>query len=179
MTNIFLRDFEICFTSLKRGEHRFKYEIDNAFFEYFKFTDISETKINVAVVLIKRSTLMELKMTLSGQTQLICDISLEQYFAPLNATYDLIIKFGERPMDISEPDVIYLKNSEFKMNIAQQIFESVVLSIPIKKVHPGVLDGSLKSELMDYYEINSTDQIKDKKPDYRWEKLRSISSSTS
>ncbi|MCY4253541.1 MAG: DUF177 domain-containing protein [Flavobacteriaceae bacterium] len=166
------KDFDIYFLSLKEGVHHFSYTIDHSFFEYFEFNDIINPDIQIDVDLFKRSNLMELKFRFKGNITLVCDISLETYNTSIKSCYDLVIKFGQRATSATEPDVIYLEPSEYKLNIAQLIYESVVLSLPIKKIHPGVHDGSLDSELMAYYETNQQNSYRI--PDSRWDKLRLI-----
>ena len=168
------RDFDIYFVSFKEGIHHFSYTIDKTFFEHFEFDDILEPNIQVDVDLFKRSHLMELKFSFKGTITLVCDISLEAFDTSITSSYDLVIKYGQRPTNELGSEVIYLDHSEHKLNIAQQIYESIVLSLPLKKNHPGVLDGSLESELMAYYKLNLNCQNSNHSPNSVWEKLRLI-----
>jgi uncharacterized metal-binding protein YceD (DUF177 family) len=36
----------------------------------------------------------------------------------------------------------------FELDIAQYIYEMIALSVPLRRVHPGVQDGSLKQKLL-------------------------------
>ena len=45
--------------------------------------------------------------------------------------------------------MLIIPHSDYKLNIAQYIYEAIVLTMPIKRVHPGVEDGTLKSEILD------------------------------
>jgi len=166
--------FDIYFLSLKEGIHHFNYTIDKHFFEHFEFNDIMNPDIHIDVDLFKRSHLMELKFRFKGTITLVCDLSLEPFNTSLTSHYDLVVKFGQKATNASESDVVYLGPSEYKLNLAQQIYESVVLSLPIKKIHPGVHDGSLDSELMAYYETSQKQQNSHSLPDSRWDKLRLI-----
>ncbi len=168
------KDFDIYFLSLKEGIHHFNYAINHNFFEYFEFNDIINPEIQVNIDLFKRSHLMELKFSFKGDITLVCDISLEPYRTSIKSCYDLVVKFGQRATSASESDIIYLEPLEYKLNIAQQIYESIVLSLPIKKIHPGVHDGSLDSELMAYYETNHNQPNNNSISDSRWNKLRLI-----
>ncbi|NJX17426.1 DUF177 domain-containing protein, partial [Tamlana crocina] len=59
----------------------------------------------------------------------------------------------------------------------QYIYELIVLAVPSKRVHPGVLDGTLKSEVLEKLdelsprekEIKAEEDI-----DPRWEKLKNL-----
>ena len=35
-----------------------------------------------------------------------------------------------------------------EVDIAQYVYEMLVLAVPLKRIHPGVLDGSLQSEAL-------------------------------
>ena len=48
-----------------------------------------------------------------------------------------------------------------EVNIQQYIYESIVLSLPAKRVHPGVKDGTLKSEILEKLEELSPNGTED------------------
>jgi hypothetical protein len=52
----------------------------------------------------------------------------------------------------------------------------LVLSVPTKRIHPGVLDGSLDSELLDkLQELQpKTEKEEQKNTDPRWDALRNL-----
>jgi len=64
-----------------------------------------------------------------------------------------------------------------KLNVEQLIYELITLSIPQKRIHPGVLDGTLKSDILDKLnELSPKVNISTDKGeiDPRWEKLKEI-----
>jgi uncharacterized metal-binding protein YceD (DUF177 family) len=51
----------------------------------------------------------------------------------------------------------------------------IILSLPIKIIHPGVVDGSLESETLNKLkELESKVQEKSSKIDPRWDKLKDL-----
>ena len=51
----------------------------------------------------------------------------------------------------------------------------IILSLPIKIIHPGVVDGSLESETLNKLkELESKAQEKSSKIDPRWDKLKDL-----
>jgi uncharacterized metal-binding protein YceD (DUF177 family) len=64
------------------------------------------------------------------------------------------------------------------VNVQQYIYELIVLSIPLKRVHPGVEDGTLDSEVLDKLEelsINNNENKNDEDEiDPRWDKLKNL-----
>ncbi len=86
------------------------------------------------------------------------------------------MNFGDEFNDENE-DLLIIPHSEFKINVAQYIYEAIVLSVPIKRIHPGVEDGTLKSDVLEKLrELEVKDQeIEEdniKEIDPRWNKLK-------
>jgi len=64
------------------------------------------------------------------------------------------------------------------VNIQQYVYESIVLSLPAKRIHPGVKDGTLKSEILEKLKELSPKEV-DKKSDDddtdpRWDNLKKL-----
>lgn len=175
-----LKDYDISFIGLKDGSHQFDYVIDKTFFDFFEYEDIYSSKVNVELDFLKKPTMNELLFKVSGEVEVACDVTNELYFQPIENQLELIVKFGDAYNDENE-DLLVIPHGEHKLNIAQYIYEAIVLGIPIKKVHPGVEDGTLKSEVLERlqeYELSDdTEEIKDVEEveiDPRWDKLKNI-----
>jgi uncharacterized metal-binding protein YceD (DUF177 family) len=67
---------------------------------------------------------------------LICDISNDEFSENIENDLKVLVKFGEEYDDSNEDITIPQKDSEF--NIANLVYEAVVLSIPMKKLAPSV-----------------------------------------
>jgi uncharacterized metal-binding protein YceD (DUF177 family) len=50
---------------------------------------------------------------------------------------NLIVRFGEEFNDDNE-ELLILPFGEFEINVSQYIYEMIVLSVPLRRVHPGV-----------------------------------------
>ena len=85
---------------------------------------------------------------------------------------DLVVKFGSE-FNNEDDEILIIPHGEYKINIAQYIFELIVLSLPAKRIHPGVLDGTLKSEILNILEDLKPKENK-KIVDPRWEKLKEL-----
>ncbi|SFW29134.1 Uncharacterized metal-binding protein YceD, DUF177 family [Sinomicrobium oceani] len=169
------KEFDIPFVGLKQGEHRFDYRIDNSFFEEFGYTDFNETSLKVDVVLHKRSNMLELDFAVKGTVNVNCDLSNEPYDQKIKGKLELIVKFGEEYNDENE-DILILPHGEHQINVAQYIYEMTVLSVPAKKIHPGVKDGTLDSEIVrKLTELQpGTEKEKDEETDPRWDSLKKL-----
>ena len=171
-----LRGFDISFIGLKEGEHRFEYHIDNKFFDAFQYDEFDETSINVDLVFVKKPTMLELEFSAKGIVNVPCDVTGESFDLETTGNLFLIVKFGDGYDDGNE-EIVYIPNSEHRINVAHYIFEMLVLAAPIKRVHPKVLDGTMESEAFEKLEElkirKSITNIKET-TDPRWGKLKDL-----
>lgn len=171
-----LKEFTIPFVGLKLGKHRFEYSIDNTFFEHFEYDEFNSADLKVDLILEKKTTMMELTFKASGTVNIFCDLTNEPYDQPINNELFLVVKFGEEYNDDNE-DLLILPHGEFEVNVQQYIYELIVLSVPSKRVHPGVIDGTLRSEVLEKLEELSPKVEEEKEEediDPRWNKLKNL-----
>lgn len=172
-----LKEFNIPFVGLKQGNHIFEYEIENKFFEAFDFDEFHNSQLNVRLDFLKKSSLLELHFEVNGTVNLDCDVSLESFDLDVNGTFDLIVKFGPEYNDDSD-EILIIPHEEYQIDVSQFIYELVILSIPSKRVHPKVLDGSMESEALKKLkelEVNNESPADSKEEiDPRWDKLKGL-----
>ncbi|MFT5926034.1 MAG: uncharacterized metal-binding protein YceD (DUF177 family) [Rubritalea sp.] len=171
-----LKAFILSFAGLKQGKHQFKYEVDNTFFENFGFEEFNSSSILIDAQLDKRNTIMDLLLNATGSINVNCDVTNEPFDLTIEASMDLVIKFGDAFNDDNE-ELLILSHGDYEFNIAQYVYEMLVLSIPQKRVHPGVEDGSLESDVLDKLEelsVSSPEENNNKEIDPRWEALKKL-----
>jgi uncharacterized metal-binding protein YceD (DUF177 family) len=170
-----LKEYTIPFVGLKAGKHNFEYQIDNKFFEYFEYDDFNNAKIKTKIVFEKKTTLLELHFKVSGVVNVNCDLSNEPYDQKIKGEFDLVVNFGNEYND-EEENILIIPHGEYEINVAQYIYELIILSVPIKKVHPGVKDGTLKSEILKKLEELSPKGIEEESEDIdpRWNTLKKL-----
>jgi uncharacterized metal-binding protein YceD (DUF177 family) len=166
--------FLIPFIGLKDGIHRFDFKVDNKFFEGFDFLDFQNSNVEVDLVFEKKPTLLELNFRAKGQVTVPCDITTEFFDLPIDTAFRLVVKFGSEE-NLEDDEILILPHGSYEIQVAQYIYEMIVLSIPQKKVHPGIAEGTLKSEILE--------KLKDLEPqenpslegiDPRWDKLKDL-----
>lgn len=172
-----LKEFVIQFVGLKLGTHHFDYDVDNKFFEHFGFNDFNASNIKVDVSLEKKSTLLEFDFDVTGTVNVNCDLTNEPFNQSIQGNYHLVVKFGQEFND-EDDEVLILPHGEYEINIAQYIYELIVLSVPRKLIHPGVKNGTLKSDILEKLEELSPKQSEDKndtdETDPRWDSLKKL-----
>ncbi len=174
-----LKEFNIAFAGLKQGQHEFSFELNNEFFESFGYDEFNAANVTVDLVLDKRSTLMDLHLEGGGTVNVNCDVTNEPFDLPIDASMKLVIKFGDHFNDDDE-DILILPHGEYQFNVAQYLYEMIVLSIPLKRTHPGLEDGTLESDVLDKLEelklsSSKTDTTEDNSDiDPRWDALKKL-----
>jgi uncharacterized metal-binding protein YceD (DUF177 family) len=172
------KEYLIPFIGLKLGKHHFEYQISNKFFEIFDYHEFQNSDIKVNLVLEKKSTMLELSFKHKGTVNVPCDLTGEEFDLPIKGKMNLIVRFGETFNNDNE-ELLILPHGEFEIDVAQYIYEMIVLSVPLRRVHPGVKDGSLKTEaLTKLNELTVKEQKevnkKEENIDPRWDKLKQL-----
>lgn len=171
-----LKEYLIQFVGLKLGKHQFDYQLDNTFFGHFEFEEFNDSNIKVAVLLEKKTTMLELIIKHKGTVNVPCDLTSEEFDLPIKGEIKLIVNFGDTFNDENE-ELLVLPHGEYEFNIAQYIYESIILSVPTKRVHPGVKDGTLDSKALEVLNNLAPTEVKEeeeKDTDPRWDDLKKL-----
>jgi uncharacterized metal-binding protein YceD (DUF177 family) len=173
-----LKAYDIQFVGLKLGKHIYDYEINQTFFEYFEFNEFNTINVNLNIHLEKKTTLLELNFSGNGSVNINCDVSNEPYDQPINFNFNLVVKFGQEYNNEND-SILIIPHGSYEINIAQYIYELIVLSIPQKRIHPGVEDGTLNSEILRKLEnLSPNADLKGESSsndvDPRWNKLKKL-----
>lgn len=174
-----LNEFLISFAGLKLGKHQFEYQIDRKFFDQFGYDEFESCDIAVNVLFEKKSTMLELHFKQKGTVHVPCDLTGEMFDLPVKGKMKLIVQFGDAFNNDNE-ELLILPHGEHQVDISQYVYEMIALSVPQKRVHPGIKDGTLKSEALDrlnqmkvtYKEVK--EDKKEENTDPRWDKLKSL-----
>lgn len=169
-----LKQFNIQFVGLKEGKHQFDYSIDNKFFEAFNYDEYNSSSIKVSLTFVKKSTLFELVFATEGTVEVPCDVTNELYDQEIESELPLIVKFGPEFNDDNE-EILILPHEDYEFNVAQFIYEMIVLAVPNKRVHPKVLDGTMESEALNKLKELEIKKVKAvETTDPRWDKLKNL-----
>ncbi|KAA1247325.1 DUF177 domain-containing protein [Aquimarina sp. RZ0] len=172
-----LKEFNIPFVGLKQGLHEFEYKIENTFFEHFEYDEFNASAVTVAIVFNKKTTMLELDFKATGTVNVNCDVTNEPFNLPIKNELFLVVKFGDEYNDENE-ELLILPHGEYEINVQQYIYELIVLGVPSKRVHPGVEDGTLESDILDKLDELSPKEKKlekdNEETDPRWDKLKNL-----
>lgn len=172
----YLSQYTIPFSGLSEGKHQFDFTVDDRFFAEFETSEVEKGDLEISVELEKRSTYLGLNFLINGTVELVCDRCLENFIHHVESKRKLLVKFSEKPVE-DEAEMIYLHPSSFQVEVAQYIYEFVILSLPIRRVHP---DGENGESLCDPVMMKKLEELRhhsntlDEPEDPRWNELRKI-----
>jgi uncharacterized metal-binding protein YceD (DUF177 family) len=99
---------------------------------------------------------------------------------PVKGKIRIVVQFGEEYNDDND-ELLILPHGEHQIDVSQMIYEMIALSIPLKRVHPGIKDGTLISESLDKLNELRVEEAKKEKHtkeeeniDPRWDKLKQL-----
>lgn len=141
-----LKIYEIHFASLKVGSHYFDFEVDGEFFEAFidkedddsNISEIMDGDLDVDVELQRGTNALTLIFDIDGEVAVPCDRCLDECWVPIEFNGELSVKFTKSEIEESERydgEVLWLNVGENVLNVAQYIYESIILSLPYQRVH--------------------------------------------
>jgi uncharacterized protein len=171
-----LKDFNVNIIGLSKKDHLFQFELKDDFFGRYGKEVLSKGDFDVRVSLDKRETFIEADFKISGHTELICDRSLEPFEHTLNLDRKVIFKYGEEPQEISD-EIVIIPRDQDSIDLGQFMYEFIVLSIPIKKLHPDLRNEDENEDASDVkivYSTSTENEEKEQEADPRWEKLKKL-----
>ena len=168
--------YNIAFKGLAQGVHLFEYQIDNKFFDFFAGGIAENGNVSVKVTLEKQSTIMVLWFDIKGTVKVQCDRCLELYDQPIKSKNQIFVKYGEEDFEEGD-DVIWIAPNEHQLNVAKMIYDFIILSIPIKQVHPDDENGNSLCNPDMLEKLNAMSHPSDEteqQTDSRWDDLKKL-----
>ncbi|WP_194777318.1 YceD family protein [Pararhodonellum marinum] len=181
------RAYEIEVIKLNEGQHEFTFEISDPFFALIKENNlIQKGSLTALVAVNKLPNLIETQFNITGTVRLTCDRSLEEFDHPLETSQKVLYKFGAEEKEINE-DIFMITRNTPNINVAQLIYEFIILALPAKKIHPDYLEEMDEDEFEGEGEMVYVSEIEDEsepldkadeenpdKTDPRWEILKKL-----
>lgn len=138
-----LRAYDINWYGLAFGEHRFVYEISDEEIRKMGYEngDYEGIEASVALFFDKQQGFFQLKFDVDGFITVPCDRCGELFKLQLWDEFNLIVKLTDAEGDVKKneeehDDVVFLPRKETILNVSEWLYEFVMLSIPIQRVHP-------------------------------------------
>ena len=136
--------YQIPYKGLKNGSHTFDFQIDDALFEAYERVEIKGGSCRAHIELLKSDTMLEFEIDIEGEVICECDRCLEDCPIAVEYSGDLVVKFSDE-IDDYDGEVMWISPSEDKVDLTQYIYESIVLSLPYRRVHD---EGGCNPEML-------------------------------
>lgn len=178
-----LRQYDINIIGLETKRYEFDYSSDKAFFQSLEQQLIMEGGIQTHLILDKSETMIRLDFSISGWVERTCDRSLDLYNEQVDTRQTLFLKFADRNEELTD-EIELIERNTATVNVARYIFDYIVLSMPMRGLHPRFRDEEDQDDdLLNGKIIYSSDAplADDEEPkeektvmDPRWEALRKL-----
>lgn len=171
-------DTEIQFSGLKPGSYGYHYTLNSDFFKVFENENLSDGEVNFEVKLEKKERLLILNFTFSGRVRTICDRCLGDLEVPVEGEQTLCVKFSDSE-ESDDEDIVILPEKAYKIDLAQWMYEYVVIAMPMQCIHPDDPEGNptCDPEMLKYIsesEEGAEETQNELSIDPRWAKLNEI-----
>ncbi|GAA4850186.1 DUF177 domain-containing protein [Algivirga pacifica] len=140
--------YSIDIYNLKNGQHQFEMQVDKALLEYFQSDVMEDVKAKVMLTVTKTETSLQVDIHIDGKVTLLCDRSLEAFDEPFEVDDTLYYKFGEAFEELDD-NLFVIPENELQIDLAQALYDFIVLSLPAKRIHPDYRDEWDEDELLD------------------------------
>lgn len=160
--------------SLSLGKHTFNFSLGDEYLAEFD-TELQKGKVDVSLVLDKSETMIQVDFSIKGSVELVCDRSLEEFSHTIELEEILYFKYGEQYQELSE-ELYVIPFTHQQLEFGQFIYEFIVLSLPVRKIHPKFAEESLEDEFT--YSTGtvtgSDSKDEDSVIDPRWDSLKKL-----
>ena len=140
-----LKAYNLPLKGLQKKEKVFQFLIDKNFFQLFEDVPSQDCKITVQLTVEKRTNLYQLNFNFDGIINVECDRCMELFafqfqFQPVILLQQHHVRSYsdqvEETPDSEDSDIIYISPESTTYNVAQLIYEFLILGMPMQKVHP-------------------------------------------
>ncbi len=165
-----LSKYDILIYGLEDKNHEYEFEGTDAFFKEFEQDIVEEGRFKVKVLLEKNATFIRLNLDIASQLTLRCDRSLDIFEEEFNSLEMHIFKFGTTAAEMSD-ELEVIPFGTHKINIANLLFDYILLQVPMKKLHPKFRAENTPEEGTLVYKDPDFREEKEEIQDPRWAAL--------
>lgn len=180
MERSFERKYSVDVPKLRYGLNEEVFTVDASFFAAFEFSPIQEGNLKVALTIDKSATHLDAKFHFLGEIMIECDRCLEPYPYPLDFETRIVYTFDEE-LEFDTDEVVLIEESTPTLFLAQDIYDFIVLQIPLRRV-PAAEVHLCAPNVLDLLGMNPDGSPKEPAPqeeveqdgDPRWDTLKKL-----
>jgi uncharacterized protein len=114
------------------GLNTYTFNLDDAFLATVEGAAIQHANVTASLHLLKTENLYEFKFHLGGSVQCECDVCLEQFGMVIDSDFQLLMKLSDVEK-YDDDEIIYITDKVIEYDLTQYLYESLMLSLPIRK----------------------------------------------
>ncbi|MEX0685593.1 MAG: DUF177 domain-containing protein [Balneolales bacterium] len=106
-----------------------------------ELSTLDVTNVMLHIDFVKTENTLQLLFDVDASAQLVCDRSLEQFTQQLHGSYRVIFDSGVVDEEDGADDAVrFLDVSKDIIDISKEVRDTLMLSVPVKKLHPRYYD---------------------------------------
>lgn len=135
-----INSYIIPFSVLKPGEHSYLFSIEKGLFTDNNYDEIHDCQLKAHVTFNKNSAIITVNFHIYGTINVTCDRCGDDFDMDINLDTKILVK-TDSIVHSEEDDMISLGKDEVDFDIAPYIYQYIVLSLPMQRIHPEDKDG--------------------------------------
>ncbi len=148
--------YSVAYKSLKNSVYDFQFEVDGDLFAAYESKEIKDGRCEVGVTMRKESdTQLLFDVAIEGYAVCECDRCLEDCKVPIDYEGRLTVRVSDEAGEY-DGDVMWVAPSEEEIDLTQYIYESIVLSLPYRRVHP---EGECNPDMLARFSIADGSEV--------------------
>lgn len=156
--------------TMPQGKHSFAFELDDIYFEQVESNLITGGDVAVNGTIERVGSVFTIDMTFDGEVDTTCDRCLGVLTLPVETEARLVVKFGETYNDESD-EIIIVPEREGVVDLTWPLYEFVVLSLPMQRMHD---EDACDPEMISVMTRYQVPEAAEKPTDPRWAALTKI-----
>ncbi len=154
------------------GRHEFVFQVNDSFFANFENSEIRKGDFKVEVGLQKQAIMLVMTFKIKGKAMVECDRCGDECELKIEGEQSLIVKL-DGGVEEEGDEIVMLSSSASELEISPFIYEFIILSLPLKRMHTGKKGkNACNAEV-----IRKLEEIAvhtEKQEDPRWNDLKNI-----
>ena len=128
-----LRKYDLDVGGFSKDRRDYTLDLANDFLEEGDEVICIQAKVEVSVT--KTAEVLKADISVKGTLTLVCDRSLQEFEQEIDCNELVYFKYGHRYEEL-DINLYTISSSQRYINIKQLLYDMVLLSLPMKKIHP-------------------------------------------
>ncbi len=128
------------FKKMGIGTHKQEYVINEELFESFDYYEIKKAKLKIEAIAEIKTSSISFNFLTKGYVNVECDVCLEPFDFKIQNKNTLFVRFSERQEfgedNFEDENKMTLSKTVDTIDLKKHFYDFILLSLPIKKVHP-------------------------------------------